>query len=276
VRRLGISGANEWRAYCRGDLPRLPRRPPEMPAHPHTAYANVGWTSWARSLELPTNPNKVYRDQGWRGWSDFLGTCRTTRAFSWPLAKARAFVRRLGITTVAEWDAYCRGDRADLPPRPREMPAHPADFYADEGWTGWGDFFGTGAVWTHRQTHWPFSRARDYARSLRLAGVMQWRAYCRGELRGLRHALVVSQGTGVRRPPRFVERRGVACLLPRRPCRSAAPSGGGPAAPAGHVPRARLARLVPLAGQAETVLTSRRAVWRKHERHERRPCDRSR
>jgi len=52
ARGLGLAGAREWKAWCRGERPDLPARPPDIPA----------------------GPDRVYRDRGWRGYRDWLGS----------------------------------------------------------------------------------------------------------------------------------------------------------------------------------------------------------
>ena len=48
-------------------------------------------------------------------------------------------MRSLGLRTVAEWRAWCRGDRPDLPPRPEVIPTGAANYYRDE-WQGFRDW----------------------------------------------------------------------------------------------------------------------------------------
>jgi hypothetical protein len=118
VRALGITSLLQYQAWSRGDLPELLKRP----------------------HDVPTNPQLYYRDQ-WQGWGHFLGTGRLhaggppKRSF----VKARAFVRSLGLKTVVEWRAWCRGDRPDLPPRPDDIPAGAAVYYSAE-WQGFRDW----------------------------------------------------------------------------------------------------------------------------------------
>lgn len=99
--------------------------------------------SWPE--HMPVNPSSAYRDAGWQGWGDFLGTGtvapfrRRYRAFP----RARAFARSLGLRTSAEWSAYCRGGRPDLPPKPADVPAAPQIVYREQGWAGMREWLGT-------------------------------------------------------------------------------------------------------------------------------------
>jgi predicted helicase len=40
---LGLASRAEWIAYCKGDLPKKARLPPDIPANPVRAYAKQGW-----------------------------------------------------------------------------------------------------------------------------------------------------------------------------------------------------------------------------------------
>ncbi len=89
--------------------------------------------------------HRVYSGHGWRGWCDFLGVQRRRRPRrAWrPFAEARAFARSLGLRSSHEWEAWSRGDRPDLAPRPADIPAAAYLTYASDGWRGWRDFLGT-------------------------------------------------------------------------------------------------------------------------------------
>ena len=113
ARRLGLKSNKEWLAYCRSG-----KKPPDIPVNPSTMYVKAGWA----------------------GFGDWLGTgtlsthLREFRSFD----QARAFVHRLGLTTTAEWNAYCRSGK-----RPTDIPTHPDSTYANDGWAGYSDWLGT-------------------------------------------------------------------------------------------------------------------------------------
>ncbi len=123
VRGLGLRSESEWKLYVKGVLPG--KRKPE---------------------EIPAAPNVLYRNQGWISWGDFLGTGRPLRYAGpfRPFHEARAFAISLGLRGQKEWSAYCSGRLAGKGSRPRDIPAHPQELYAGQGWTHWGDFLGTG------------------------------------------------------------------------------------------------------------------------------------
>jgi hypothetical protein len=55
ARKLKLTRAKEWYAYCKSEMPHLKRLPPDIPA----------------------NPREIYADKGWSGMGDWLGTDRT-------------------------------------------------------------------------------------------------------------------------------------------------------------------------------------------------------
>jgi hypothetical protein len=210
VRRLKLKSKSEWREYCRSG-----KKPSDIPAGPFRIYANDGWagyddwlgtgriwvTGWrpfgdardfARNLllksraewsdyinsgnkphDIPANPNTVYANNGWHGWGDWLGTGRV-RGRGWrPFGDARAYVRGLHLKSVAEWGEYCRSGK-----KPSDIPAAPYRIYADDGWTGYDDWLGTGRV--RRITGWrPLPDARAYVRRLKLKSQREWQDYAK-------------------------------------------------------------------------------------------------
>jgi hypothetical protein len=65
---------------------------------------------------------------------------------------------------------------------PNDIPAEPGRAYADEGWSGFGDWLGTGTIAARLRKHRSFTMARAYARSLKLKSGSEWRAFCNGEM----------------------------------------------------------------------------------------------
>jgi superfamily II DNA or RNA helicase len=112
VRRLRLKSQHEWRDYLKSG-----RKPDDIPAAPQNVYA----------------------DHGWAGYGNWLGTgtvatfLRQYRSFK----KARAFVRRLGLKSHAEWRDHCKSGK-----KPNNIPADPNKVYEEDGWSGWGDWLG--------------------------------------------------------------------------------------------------------------------------------------
>jgi hypothetical protein len=112
VHRLGLKSRDDWGDYCSSG-----KKPSDIPSYPQGAYVKDGWSGWA----------------DWLGTGKFRGT-------GWqPFKKARAFVRRLGLQSQGDWRAYCRSGK-----KPKDIPSSPDNVYAKMGWTGFGDWLGTG------------------------------------------------------------------------------------------------------------------------------------
>jgi superfamily II DNA or RNA helicase len=149
ARRLGLKSGNEWHEYCKSG-----KKPTDIPADPHTTYAEVGWA----------------------GMGDWLGTGRLAthlrqyRSFK----KARDFVRRLGLKSQIEWSEYSKSDK-----KPADIPAKPNKVYAEAGWVGYGDWLGTGTVAARLRQYRSFKKARAFVRRLGLKSHSEWSDYCK-------------------------------------------------------------------------------------------------
>ena len=83
-------------------------------------------------------------------------------------------MRTLGFHNLREWEAYRRSAQ-----RPRDIPSNPNATYADSGWSGYGDWLGTGNVAPQDKTFRKFEEARAFVRSLALRGQSGWALYSR-------------------------------------------------------------------------------------------------
>jgi hypothetical protein len=162
ARRLELTGSKHWYQYARGDVPAKLDLPDD----------------------IPKAPAMVYAKSGWKGWGNFLGTENPARhlieyrAF----AKARAYVRALGLTNASEWREFCRkrvGNRRLLPP---DIPSAPWNVYEGKGWVSLGDWLGTDHVHASKMTYRSYAEARAFVRALGIASEPEWQAYCRGEI----------------------------------------------------------------------------------------------
>ena len=86
--------------------------------------------------------------------------------------KAREFVRSLKLRNQTEWKEYLESGE-----RPNDIPSSPDSNYKNNGWINWGDWLGTGSIATKNRVYLSFNEARDFARSLNLRGVEEWRQY---------------------------------------------------------------------------------------------------
>ncbi|MEK6707003.1 MAG: DEAD/DEAH box helicase family protein, partial [Bdellovibrionota bacterium] len=162
VQGLNLKSVNQWQRYCVDGIPGIPRRP----------------------ADIPSNPERVFEKE-WKTWGDWLGTCRIAdqlRSFR-SFEAARSFVRRLKLKTQSEWRKYCNGQLKRLPPLPSDIPKAPDKKYVAE-WQGMPDWLGNGRVSPGSVQYRSFEKARDFVRHLKLRNNGEWRAYCRGTLKG--------------------------------------------------------------------------------------------
>jgi superfamily II DNA or RNA helicase len=153
VRGLGLKSRAEWKAYYQSD-----RRPPD----------------------IPTNPNAVYAQEGWISMGNWLGTgtIATHLRKYLPFKEGRTLARSLNVKSQAEWNDLARSGK--LPPN---LPKAPHMVYADDGWSSWGDWLGSGRIATYNVKYRPFYEARPYARSLGLKTREEWLDFARSEKR---------------------------------------------------------------------------------------------
>ncbi len=164
ARSLKLKSEAKWRSYCENKLPGKPKKPDDIPIY----------------------PGDIYHGKGWVGIGDWLGTgtipprLRTFR----PFKQAHAFARRLKLKSGTEWRAYCKGQLKGKPKKPDDIPANPDKYYRGEGWVSRGDWLGTGRIADHLRIYRPFKQARGFVRALKLKSGDEWKAYCKGQLRG--------------------------------------------------------------------------------------------
>jgi len=131
--------------------------------------------------DIPQTPESKYADAGWIGWGDWLGTgnisnrLRKHRSF----LQARAFARGLGLKSAAQWRAFCQGQLPKKGRLPGDIPAKPSRSYARNGWAGMGDWLGTGTTAPRYRRYRAFTKARAFARSLKLESRAGWIAFCK-------------------------------------------------------------------------------------------------
>ena len=84
---------------------------------------------------------------------------------------AREFARSLNLKSNKEWRAYTKSGN-----KPDDIPNSPDSTYK-KNFNGYGDWLGTGTVATNDRVYRQFKEARDFARSLNLKNIDEWRAY---------------------------------------------------------------------------------------------------
>ncbi|MEZ5029853.1 MAG: DEAD/DEAH box helicase family protein [Saprospiraceae bacterium] len=147
VRGLGLNSNKEWRAYCK---------------------------SGKKPTDIPTQPDRAYKALGWVSYGDWLGTRRiaSNQIHFLPFVEARRFVQSLSLKNVKDWREYCHsGQKPDI------IPAKPYRTYKDSGWTGMGDWLGTGNIAPKDRSFLEFTKAREFVRTLGLRSTTEWRKY---------------------------------------------------------------------------------------------------
>jgi len=82
---------------------------------------------------------------------------------------ARDFVHGLNLKSQKDWNNFCALDVLPL-----DIPKTPHRVYENHGWSGLGDWLGTGRVANQDREFLPFNQARAYARGLNMAGQKDW------------------------------------------------------------------------------------------------------
>ena len=162
ARKLKLRSGAEWQSFCKGEMPKLGRRPVDIPACPNETYAENGWVSMG----------------DWLGTGSIAPQLREFR----PFTEARAFARQLKLKSSAEWSAFCQGEIPRLGRLPADIPSNPQKNYAGIGWVSMGDWLGTGSIAPQLKKFRPFREARAFVHNLKLKNVVEWRAFCKGEM----------------------------------------------------------------------------------------------
>lgn len=207
ARALRLRTQKSWRLFVRSG-----RKRADVPSTPDRTYRQRGWIDWddflgtgnpkknwrtfeeARQFasglglqsamgwrrfvaearhpkDIPRHPDLVYQKLGWISWGDFLGT-GTQAIKNWrPFEAAHQFVLGLELKSRRYWRLFC-----DSAERPRDIPTNPNFVYRKNGWTGWGDFLGTGN--TRMGNFMSYQEARTTVHTYGLKSVVEWRRFC--------------------------------------------------------------------------------------------------
>lgn len=149
VHELHLSGVEQWVIFCK---------------------------SGSKPKDIPRTPERVYKDEGWSGIPDWLGTdvIATTKRKYRSFENARAFAHELNLKNRSEWSEYCKTGK-----NPKDIPADPRNSYKGIGWSGWGDWLGTGTKRPSDIEFRPFEDARIFVHELNLKSKNEWAEYCR-------------------------------------------------------------------------------------------------
>jgi superfamily II DNA or RNA helicase len=212
ARKLKLNAIREWKTYVKSG-----KKPENIPSTPNYVYKNEGWINWgdwlgsgrlanyyiefrdfdearefARSLELktvsewrgycksgekpndvPTSPQSTYKDKGWNGFGDWLGIKTNFNKDFFDLEKVKKIIANLGLKSAKDYREYYKANK------PEGLPAAPNIVYKDSGWNGFGDFFGTNRLANYNLEFGDFEEAKEFALSLELKTVSEWRDYCK-------------------------------------------------------------------------------------------------
>jgi hypothetical protein len=91
-----------------------------------------------------------------------------------PFQEARDFIRKLNFKARRDWVLYRKSGQ-----QPLNIPSHPERIYEDKGWSGIGDWLGTGKLKYSEINYRSFEDARAFVHALKLKKVKEWKEYCR-------------------------------------------------------------------------------------------------
>jgi hypothetical protein len=143
VHGLKLNSRNEWKIYC---------------------------TSGEKPKDIPSNPNKYYKE--WISWGDWLGTGQVSthqRKYR-PFEKGKQFVRKLKLETKDNWIEYTKTGKL-----PNDIPHYPDAVYANSGWSGWGNWLGTGRVANQKRKFVPIEKAKKWAKKQKITSQIMWK-----------------------------------------------------------------------------------------------------
>ena len=97
------------------------------------------------------------------------------------LATAKKVVGKMGFKTNLEYKEYLRNNKYMIDGVRFSAAPNMTDKYKKD-WISWGDYLGTGIDAVFKRKFTSFSKARSFARALKLSGESQWRLYCVNKL----------------------------------------------------------------------------------------------
>jgi hypothetical protein len=91
---------------------------------------------------------------------------------------AKAFACDQKFKNYHGWMEFCSSGK-----KPVDIPAAPYAVYKNKGWSGYGDFLGTGNKAYHNIVFRSFPQARAFARKLKLKSRNEWIEYCKSGMK---------------------------------------------------------------------------------------------
>ena len=151
VSKLNLKSKKEWLIYCK---------------------------SGNKPNDIPADPGKVYKNNGWKGFGDWLGTGRIADQNKMYLdfEKAKLLVYKLNLKSEKEWRAFCKTDKLDT-----LLPKTPSQVYKNKGWSGFGDWLGTGNKKVGLINYLSFEDSKKIIKDLNIIPKTEkgWRRICK-------------------------------------------------------------------------------------------------
>ena len=198
LKHEGWQGYGHWLGtgnQVGGKLDFLPFKKALLYARSLKLKSKKEWEQWCkigvREANMPSRPDLTYKHKGWQGYGHWLGTGNVAHKDQQflPFKKALLYARSLKLKCRAEWEQWRKTGV-----REANMPSHPDLTYKHAGWQGYGHWLGTGTVAPKYHQFLPFKKALQHARSLKLKGQTEWRAW---RMTGARPANIPSAPQGV-------------------------------------------------------------------------------
>jgi superfamily II DNA or RNA helicase len=209
VRGLGIKNQIEWNEYCQNG-----NKPSYIPASPKRLYENEGWKGYGdwlgtgrltysdytnfinarefvqslnlknsnewweycksgnKPINIPSTPSGTYKNDGWKGFSDWLGTDKISYSDYLNFINAREFAHSLNLKNSNEWKVYCKSGI-----KPKNITSTPSSTYKGKGWKGYGDWLGTGRIYSDNSNFIEFKEAKKIIHKLKFTNLFDWKLY---------------------------------------------------------------------------------------------------
>lgn len=88
-------------------------------------------------------------------------------------SEAKKFVHNLNLNCRSEWKIYCKNEK------PENIPFRPDIVYKNKGWSGLGDWLGTGRVANFDKKFISYQKAKDIIKSFNIKTNNEWRDFCK-------------------------------------------------------------------------------------------------
>ena len=139
-----------------------------------TEYYSFAKTKNFKEFNMPHSPNNTYKRLGvWEGWGKFLGTGNISKGDYWSFNKAKKFIRKLKLNSVAEWSKYCKKNKL-----PFSMPVAIHHVYGKhKNWKGFPNFTGSKSIDPKEvsRNFYTYIEAKEFMKKFKLDSVTDWR-----------------------------------------------------------------------------------------------------